>query len=235
MKTSELFGILWERYPADLAEPEDRPRLGLQRGEFYETDLRQVAVSLDIDPAKIEFCRNNGINVVVVHHPVPVFMPQTPALPMVFCLHTNFDLAEGGMRDAVAQRLDMEVVHRFKIWNGEYGVYGQLAPQSVADFVAAIRRRFNSDLVELVGEPSRTVASVAMVAGDAFMTVEAAEVMVKTGADVLLSADLNYLTHEYLRCAGVCAVNIPHHIIERPGLEHLAAVLEDLQMRSVLL
>ena len=100
MITSALFNFLETRYPTALAEPSDRPNLGLQRGDFNEAELKEVAVSLDVDPGKADFCRANGIDLLLVHHPVPAFMPATPAALMVFCLHTNFDLAEGGVRDA---------------------------------------------------------------------------------------------------------------------------------------
>lgn len=117
----ELAEALNEQIPPELAE--DWDHVGLQLGSGSQP-VRTILLSLDYDNRAAESARMAGAELVITHHP-PFFNPVyglNDATPdgkrlyqaardslCLFAMHTNLDVAAGGVSDQLAAVLGLKV------------------------------------------------------------------------------------------------------------------------------
>jgi dinuclear metal center YbgI/SA1388 family protein len=122
LKVSDMVGIINKFAP--FAHAEEWDNVGLQVGD-PAAPVRRIAVALDGERDAIDFAIAQGCNLLLTHHPL-IFTPlkklsytdptgKLVALAVkhdlaVLSLHTNYDLADGGMNDLLAARLGVEQV-----------------------------------------------------------------------------------------------------------------------------
>ena len=120
MLVKDLMDIIQGLAPPDLAEEWDNP--GLQIGSPQEP-VRKVALALDATEKTVEEAISNGCNFLFVHHPL-IFKPlkkidnstmtgriisrAAAAGLTIFAAHTNWDSAEKGVAQALADVLQLE-------------------------------------------------------------------------------------------------------------------------------
>jgi dinuclear metal center YbgI/SA1388 family protein len=118
-KLSDIVGIINKISPADLAETWDNP--GLQVGD-PTAGVSRIMVALDATPAVIESALQADCQLLVTHHPL-IFKPlkaistaSTPGKSIhaairgglgIVSMHTNYDIAEGGLNDVLSERLGL--------------------------------------------------------------------------------------------------------------------------------
>lgn len=117
MKLSEIIPILEEIAPPEFAYPNDR--IGLQAGDPSQ-EIRRITVTVDATPRVITEAAKMNMNLIIAHHPLiyhPLIdvradrYPQSLIYRMIrsgisyYVMHTNYDAAEGGINDALAERL----------------------------------------------------------------------------------------------------------------------------------
>lgn len=117
MKLSEVIRILEEVAPPRYAKADDK--IGLQVGD-PEQEIHNIIVTVDATPAVIEEAARRSAQLIVAHHPL-VFVPmptvRTDRYPQslvykliasgvsLYVMHTNFDAADGGINDVLAEKL----------------------------------------------------------------------------------------------------------------------------------
>jgi dinuclear metal center YbgI/SA1388 family protein len=118
-KLSDVLGIINKISPVGLAESWDNP--GLQVGD-PTAEVSRIMVALDATPAVIESAVQAGCQLLVTHHPL-IFKPQKTISTSttlgrslhvairgglgIACMHTNYDIAEGGLNDLLSERLGL--------------------------------------------------------------------------------------------------------------------------------
>lgn len=116
-KTADITGIINKIAPTSLAETWDNP--GLQIGD-PAAEVTRVMVALDPTPAVIDSALKASCQLLVTHHPL-IFKPLksiSTANPhgalihkairgglSIVSLHTNYDIAGGGLNDLLATRV----------------------------------------------------------------------------------------------------------------------------------
>ncbi|MDZ4182871.1 MAG: Nif3-like dinuclear metal center hexameric protein [Candidatus Cloacimonadaceae bacterium] len=81
---------------------------------------RNALIALDITSATVDYAIKTGADIIISHHPL-IFQPlkklNDPLLLRLIehklaaiCLHTNLDVAPGGVNHALAQQLDFEII-----------------------------------------------------------------------------------------------------------------------------
>lgn len=121
MFVKEIYNFINEIAPFNTAM--DFDNAGLLVGGMDE-DVKKIGVVLDITPDTVEYAKNNGINLIVAHHPV-IFAPikslksHTVTFMLAknninaICVHTNLDCAKGGVNDALIETLGLENIGTF--------------------------------------------------------------------------------------------------------------------------
>jgi dinuclear metal center YbgI/SA1388 family protein len=118
-KLSDIIGIIGKIASPGLAESWDNS--GLQVGD-PSSEITGIMVSLDAAPAAVDSAISFGCQLLVTHHPL-IFKPQkniSTATPQgrlihkairnglsIVSMHTNYDIAEGGLNDLLAARLQL--------------------------------------------------------------------------------------------------------------------------------
>ena len=234
-------------YPAEWAESWDR--VGLVLGE-PDAPVDRVLCVVDCVPETVEQAVAVGAQLIVAHHPlllrgVSSVAPTTVKGRIVhrliragvalFVAHTNADVANPGVSDALARRLELTDLRPLRAaapgspaaGHGRgLGRIGSLpAPLTLAEFTAYAARRLPPTAwgVRAAGDPGRTVRTVAVSggAGDSLLADAAA-----AGVDAFLTADLrHHPASEHLADGGPALVDAAHWATERPWLDDLAAQL----------
>ena len=205
-----------------------------------DQQVERVLVALDITEAVAEEAIAAGCQLIVAHHPVmncrwtPVqtirsdtaqghlFLKLLRGHVSAICMHTNLDIAWGGVNDALAQRL--ELVDPGPLCENGLGRVGEY-PESVAlaDYVRFVCQALGCNGLRYAdaGKPVRRVA----VGGGACGEFE--EDAIRAGCDTFVTADLSY--HQFLDAAGkgINLIDAGHFPTEDPVCEKVITYLTD--------
>lgn len=126
-KVSDVLGIINSLAPFDLAEEWDNA--GLQVGN-PSAFAGKIMVALDAGKSAVEAAVAAGCQLLLTHHPM-IFRPLkkiSTADPLgrlialaiindlaIIALHTNFDIADGGVNDLLAERLGVSVCRPLRV------------------------------------------------------------------------------------------------------------------------
>ncbi|MEU4691009.1 Nif3-like dinuclear metal center hexameric protein [Actinoplanes sp. NPDC023714] len=233
------------RYPRDWAESWDR--VGLVLGDLDHAVDRVLCV-VDCVPETVDEAIAVGADLVVAHHPL-LLKPVSSIAPdtykgriihrmikadvALYTAHTNADVANPGVSDALAARLGLTALRPLVPAEGAaagegrgLGRVGELpAPLTLAELtrLAAARLPATAAGVRAAGDPDQVIGTVAVCggAGDSFLSVAA-----RSGADAYLCADLrHHPVSEHLAAGGPALLDVAHWASERPWLDDVASWL----------
>ena len=210
--------------PKRLAEDWDNP--GLLVGALNQ-DIRKILVCLDVSDQVVEQAIRSGADMIVAHHPL-IFKGMKKIrtdLPLghrlqqllkhdiaVAAVHTNLDIAVGGVNDVLAKAIGLSKLSTFVIASQSadgtvesMGRMGRLpAPMAVHDFAQQVREALPTEHVRLVNAGARPVRKVALCSGSGAEFIHKAAFM---GTDAYVTGDVKY--HEAQQ-----AVELGMHVID---------------------
>jgi dinuclear metal center YbgI/SA1388 family protein len=241
---AEVVAAIERRYdPAWAAEWDT---VGLVCGD-PDAAVSRVHVAVDPVESVVAEAIGSGAQLLFTHH--PLFLGGTTSVAAtsakgrlvhrlitsgigLYVAHTNADVAQPGVSDALAAVLGLVEVRPIPPAGGcEPGRLGQLrSPQSLRAFVdaAAAALPATSWGVRAAGDPDRMVSTIAVCGGSGGDLAEAAAA---AGAEVLLSSDLkHHRASEALSDYGIALVDAAHWATEQPWVRSAASLLfEDLR------
>ncbi|MFI5933194.1 Nif3-like dinuclear metal center hexameric protein [Actinoplanes sp. NPDC051494] len=245
----EVVAALDARYPRAWAEQWDR--VGLVLGDL-DLPVRTVLCVVDCVPETVEEAVAAGADMIVAHHPlllkgVSSVAPDTfkgrivhrliKADVALYVAHTNADVANPGVSDALADRLGLTTL-RPLVDHGEgrgIGRVGELTtPLTLAELTAFVAEKLPPTAagVRAAGDPDSLIRTLAVSggAGDSFLRDAAG-----AGADAYLCADLrHHPASEHLAAGGPALIDVAHWASERPWLDEVGAWLrEQLGVRAL--
>ena len=233
----EIEQALFELAPGEAAMEWDN--VGHLLGDPNQA-VERVLVALDITEGVADEAIASGCQLVVAHHPVmncrwtPVqnirddtfqghlFLKLLRNNVSAICMHTNLDIAWGGVNDALAQRL--ELVDPGPLCENGLGRVSEY-PESVAlaDYVRFVCQALGCNGLRYAdaGKPVRRVA----VGGGACGEFE--DDAIRAGCDTFVTADLSY--HQFLDAAGkgINLIDAGHFPTEDPVCEKVITYLTD--------
>lgn len=249
VSVADVAAALDERYPPIWAEGWDR--VGLVVGE-PSAPVRRIFCVVDVVPETVAEAIGHGADLIVAHHPLLLRGVSSVAATTykgrivhqlikgdvaLYVAHTNADVANPGVSDALAARLALTDLRPLRpadpagsaAGQGRgIGRVGQL-PRSMtlAEFTGYAARALPPTAwgVRAAGDPGRLVRTVAVSggAGDSYL-----EDALRAGVDAFLTADLrHHPVSEYLAGGGPALLDAAHWATERPWLDELADHLRD--------
>jgi len=250
-RIADVVAALEERYPPAWAESWDR--VGLVLGD-PEAPAARVLFVVDCVPETVDEAEQVGADLIVAHHPlllrgVSSVAPTTYKGRIVhrliragiglFTAHTNADVANPGVSDALAARLGLVDTRPLRPSPADpsrgSGRIGSLpAPMSLAELTAFAARALPPTTfgVRAAGDPALAVERVAVCggAGDPYLADASA-----AGADVYLTADLrHHPASEHVASDGPALLDAAHWATERPWLDNAAELLRaDVSVQTV--
>jgi dinuclear metal center YbgI/SA1388 family protein len=249
LTVAEVVAALEDRYPPAWAESWDR--VGLVLGE-PAAPVRRVLCAVDCVPATAAQARDLGADLLLVHHPlllrgVSSVAPTTFQGRIVhdliqggvalFVAHTNADVANPGVSDALAGRLGLVELRPLATpglgtpaAGGGRGIgrIGRLPrPMSLAELTvhAAAALPATAWGVRAAGQPDRIIGTMAVSGGSGGEYLAAATA---AGVDAYLTADLrHHPASDHLAGGGPALLDAAHWATERPWADAVAAWLRD--------
>ena len=205
-----------------------------------DSQVSRVLVALDITEDVADEAISHGCELIVAHHPVmncrwlPVqsVRSDTPQGHLLLkllrngvsaiCMHTNLDVAWGGVNDILAEKL--KLVDPGPLCVNGLGRVGRLEePMDLADFVRFVSRSLGCNGVRYAGA-GKPVCRVA-VGGGACGEFE--DDAIRAGCDTFVTADLSY--HQFLdaKGKGINLIDAGHFPTEDPVCEKLVQYVSD--------
>ncbi|MCP4668220.1 MAG: Nif3-like dinuclear metal center hexameric protein [Deltaproteobacteria bacterium] len=192
--------------PSRLAESWDNP--GLQVGSYVH-EIGKIYIALDPTLDALRSAHKREAQMLLTHHPLvfgPLKQLDIHAYPgnviaeaitkeiSVVTLHTNLDVAKGGINDILADLLDLQEVEILKETDGMEGVglgrIGKLPGENTLQgVVERVKRILGRDNLKVVGREDARVGRLAVVGGSGGSLVSLA---FEKGADLLLTGDTGY-------------------------------------------
>ncbi|MCD0451928.1 Nif3-like dinuclear metal center hexameric protein [Actinocorallia sp. API 0066] len=243
MRLSELIQEIEGRYDPSWAESWDA--VGLVCGD-PEAEVASVLLAVDPVAAVIDEALAEGVQLVITHHPlllrgingVPASTPKGRTVhrliragTALYTAHTNADVADPGVSDALARAVG--VVGALRPLEPSpadprrgHGRIGELPePLPLREFTARAAAALPRTAwgVRAAGDPEQTVRTVAVCGGAGDSLIETAR---RAGADVYLTSDLrHHPVSESLETSPMALVDAAHWATEWPWLADLAALL----------
>ena len=202
-----------------------------------DAEVQKVLIALDITEKVVNEAIDIGADVIVSHHPVmncawhPVQHIRSDdaqgrmLIAMIrngisaICMHTNLDAAEGGVNDALAEKLGLrglEMLNEEKI--GRIGTLKSQLP--LVDFTGFVVKSLGCNGLRYVdaGKPVHRVA----VGGGACSGYIAQAIA--AGCDTFVTSDLKY--NDFLDTAGINLVDAGHFPTENVVTPVVSAYLQ---------
>ena len=211
-----------------------------------EATVHRILISLDITEAVVAEAAEWGADLVLSHHPV-IFHPVRTVLDRepegrtisalikkeisAICVHTNLDLANGGVNDALAERLgltDTEILQPVGVDRAgrPYGLgrIGNIpAVTALKDYALQVKQVLKANGIRYAdgGKPVSRVAVGGGACGDLWKVALAA------GCDTFVTSDIKY--HEFLDAAaqGLNLIDAGHYPTEQVVCPVLAGWLAE--------
>lgn len=219
---------------APLAIQEEWDRSGLMLGSL-DDETTGILVTLDLTRETLTAAIDAGANLIVTHHPV-IFEPltsvdrTTPKGDLIACAliagitvlswHTNYDKAEGGVNDVLAEKLGLTDVQA--LGEDAIGRVGTVPETTAEAFADTVRRALALPYTTLYGDPETPVHRVALVGGSGMDYIYSAR---ESGADLFLTGDIRYHNAQDALDLGLVLIDATHDGTENPAMETLAEKL----------
>lgn len=233
MKTvSDIFSCLCELAPLELQYPNDNSGFLLGRAE---AEVRRVLLSLDVTTGVINEAEARGAELIVSHHPV-LFDPRKSITDRdyvgdlmlrlaekriaVISMHTNLDIAEGGVNDVLLALLGARAEGALD--EDGCGRTGWLTEAcSLQHFLPFCKERLKTAGLRYY-DAGRPVHHLAVMGGSGGSSLERAAAL---GCDTYLTADIKY--HQFLLAKelGMNLIDGDHFCTEAPVMPVLAEKL----------
>ncbi len=239
MHKDAFIALLEKIAPPVLAEDFDEGRIGLIVDGIDR--IEKVGCALDATPYVCERAAEERFDSLVVHHPVfwnamhgvtgrtvEILRPLLLHNINLYAMHTNFDHAQGGINDVLAQEIGLNDWIRMDKTPASIGVVGTMSKS-----FAEISRILGCGL-RVWGDVSG-ITKLAVAGGAAF-DLELIEEAVNLGAEAYMASELKY---NIARESPIPCIEATHYALEAPGMRVLAKThgwefIEDIPVTSII-
>lgn len=238
-KLKDFLDLLEQIAPARLAEPWDNT--GLQVGSYYQ-EVRKIILALDPTLNALTSASKTGAQVLLTHHPLifkPISRLEIHGYPQnvifqalkseiaVVAVHTNLDVARGGMNDILAHMLGLQHVEVLSKTDEEKGVglgrIGDLPePTEFSCVVNSIKKALRVEKPGIVGQGDHLVRRLAVVAGSGGSLVSLAS---EKGADILVTGEVSHHHALEAKSLGIALIDGGHFHTEKAAFRNFAGRL----------
>ena len=238
MKCQVIMNAMEQLAPKSLKE--DWDNVGLLVGN-PEAEVKRIFVCLDADEANIEQAIRKNCQMIITHHPVifdGIKKVRTDLYTgrilkkllvndiSVFSAHTNFDQAEGGVDDILANLIGLT---KIKMWEvGGETICGRIGylekPMTIEEFANQVKQGLKTDYVRYTSAGERMIKKVALCSGAGACFLGKAAF---SGADAYVTGDVKYHDAQHAVEYGIHIVDGGHYPTEYPAMLDLAKRLEE--------
>ena len=228
VKISDIYKFLCEIAPLELQMSFDNS--GFQIGKM-NGEAKKVLLALDVTDYVVDEAIHLGAELIVSHHPL-IFHALKSITDQsvegrrvlkliengisVISMHTNLDVASGGVNDVLMQTLEVEP--EAALDSAGCGRIGKLeAPLELEDFLNICRTKLKTNVIRYynAGKKVEKLAVMGGAGGDCLQDV------FERGCDTYVTSDIKY--HQFLLAAemGINLIDADHFCTENPVIYEL--------------
>jgi dinuclear metal center YbgI/SA1388 family protein len=197
--------------------------------------VQKVVCALDVTETVVQEAIRAGAQLIVAHHPLiftsirHITTDDATGRALraaigqdiaIICMHTNLDVAEGGVNDALAEALGL--LHIENLGAGESGTLGRVgdlpAPMEPARFAAFVKEALRAGGVRFA-DGGREISRVAVGGGACGKMMDFA---IAKGADAFVIGDCSYDLMQRAQSLDLTLVDAGHFPTENPVVPVLA-------------
>lgn len=231
VKISDIYQWIDAIAPFELAEEWDN--VGLLAGSMNR-EADGVLCALDLNEMVIDEAVEKKVQLIVTHHPVLFrgrknLREDDPEGRMLCRLvrenialiaaHTNFDNAQPGVNDALANKLGLS-----EVVAGECGMRTGTPVQKTLRAFAEHAREVLGGPIRMYGEEDREIHRVSVLGGAGG---DFAPMAIAAGADVYLTGEISHHKAWDAYLSGLCCLEAGHAATELPAIKILADGLQN--------
>ncbi len=195
-------------------------------------EVKKIGFALDVTTETLNRAVKENVDLIITHHPL-IFHPVKTLIkgdmpyevvkagvPLISC-HTNFDKADGGVNDILAEILELKNVAPFPTCEGDnLGRIGACDPLSAEDFARFAAKKLRTTVSLVKGR--RKIKTVAVVGGSGGEYVPDA---VNAGVDAFLTGEAKH--HQLLQAknSGLTFIVAGHYETENPAMKKLISLI----------
>lgn len=204
---------------------------GFQIGDLKET-VTTCVVALDVTAQTVAYAKQNHAQLIISHHPVifsklhavtsdTIIYDLVHSGLHVIAAHTNYDLAQGGINDALCAALALQDINMV---DKSFLRVGTLPHTMDTDtFARYVKEKLKASQIRY-SAVSRQIKTVAVCGGAGADFIAQARVQ----ADAYVTGDASYHNILDAQQAGFCLVAAGHYDTEMPGVSRLRRQLAEL-------
>ncbi len=230
MTVNNILEFLKEKYPLDTAC--DFDNVGLLVGDI-KTTVNRAVVCLDCDINAVNYAKSIGAELIVTHHPVifnglkaitagSVVYELVKANISVISMHTNLDIAEGGVTENLCAAIGLKNVRPFVSHSG-FLIREAECDITAADKLAAHIKIQLGGAVRYV-DSDKEIRRVLVCSGSGG---EFLQDVISGGYDALISADIKHNIFVDAINQGVAVFDAGHYQSENVIVKPLCQLLSD--------
>lgn len=228
----EIINLIENKYPLMLAE--DYDNVGLLIGDDNMV-IKKILVCLDINQAVVDEAIRNDVDMILSHHPL-IFSPIKRILsrdPLsnliikiiradicVYALHTNFDNADNGMNDILAESLELININKLGKGTGRYGILNNSTLFN--EFCDFVKRKLNINSLKVSGDLNSMIRTIAVVGGAGSDFINDALAL---NCDVIITGDVKHHSALDGLNSGINIIDAGHFSTEIIALPYIAKLL----------
>lgn len=239
MKVSDIVKYLDNKYPPINASDFDQGKIGLQFGSM-NSEVKKVMISLDGSSSVIEEAIEEKVDMLVLHHPF-MFYPMLSVnydnafgrkmlnvlnnRLNIFAMHTNFDVANGGMNDILASILELQNISITEplVSSKTLLRIGEIEKTKLIDFIEIVKEKLDEKMVKYVGADDKQIKKVGIVGGSGSSEIYTA---IRNNCDVLITGELHHHNAYDALDSGMALIEVSHSV-ERFFAEYVKKELEN--------
>ena len=209
-----------------------------------EKDAKKIYLTLDVNMYTVDEAVKSGADMIIAHHPIMFggikridqSTPEGYVLSRLiksdialYAAHTTMDTAKGGLNDALAEKLGINVTDIIEKNDSHEGCgLGRIGtleePVTLAEFAERVKSALDTPFVRVSGDPKTMVSTAAVGSGACSDLIPEA---LRMGADVMVTADMKYHIAMDSVESGICVIDAGHYPTERFVVDIFGKLLEN--------
>jgi dinuclear metal center YbgI/SA1388 family protein len=234
---AKLAEIIEKRYPKTLALEWDVVGLITSNSQI---EVKKILLTIDVTPEVVSQAIAESVDLLISHHPLILDQEESTDIQEkrielkmlleqnsigLYCIHTNADIAEGGVNDALAAKIGLIKVKRFG--QEQMGRIGELKENlNLETFINLLKNNLpkTKGALQVSGNLENHVLKVAVCGGSGSSLLSEVR---QTDADVFVTADLkHHAISDNKVMNGPALISISHWASEWLWLPELKKQLE---------
>lgn len=236
----EITNYLQENYPEYLASNFDVGKIGLQFGSNNKI-IKKVMICLDATNDVIDKSLKLSCDLIISHHPF-MFNPlislnydSVLGIKLlkvfdnrlnIYSMHTNFDVANEGMNDILAEKLKLNniAIEKEVVDESTFIRVGYIEETTLNSFVKYVSEKLEEDCIKFIGDPNKQIKKVGIVGGAGIGDFRTA---IKLGCDCFITGEIKHNIALDAIDNGISLIEVSHSVealFKKPLKEKLCKV-----------